>query len=283
MFDIGNEKIIEQAKLKAILKDYQRNGQSWDKKTKNIIIKSMLAYIGSTDSELRDELIYSSFCNLILDNHLEHELIVELLMYSLSDELLFKGIDEKETDSVFTRSFTTLLIAVILYKDNQADFLNQNLVIKVKDKLIDYIHLEKDLRGFVPGKGWAHSIAHASDAFGQLVKSKKIKPELFIEIIRALWKKVFVYDYVYIHDEEERILIPLIDMLNDGVILHEIEKLLQNIPLDLQGYKHQVEEEAYWVLIANCKSFLKSFYIQLIDYPNLKTIQKKIYQVLSNI
>lgn len=283
MFDIGNEKIIEETNLKAILKDYQRNGQSWDKEKKNSIITSMLTYIGSTDSELRDELIYSSFCNLILDNHLEHELLAELLTYSLTDKLLFQGISEKETDSVFTRSFTTLLITVILYKDNQDDFLNQNLVVKVKDKLIDYIHLEKDLRGFVSGKGWAHSVAHAADAFNQLVKSKKIKPELSIEMIHALWKKVFVYDYVYIHDEDERLLIPIIDLLNDGMVLNEIERLLQNIPMDVRAYKQQIDEEAYWVLIANCKSFLKSFYIQVSEYPKLKTLQKKIYQSLLDI
>lgn len=283
MVNLVKIKPIEEVNLKAILKEYQAKGQSWDKETKHTIIKTMLTYIGSTDSELRDQLIYSSFCKLALDNQIEDGLLIELLDCCLTDDLLFKGIGENGTDTVFTRSFTTLLIALILYKDNQADFLKQNMVHKVKDKLIDYIKLEEDLRGFVSEKGWAHSIAHVSDVFEQLVKSTKLKPESYIEIISPLWNKIFVYDYVYIHDEDERILRPIIEILNRGFKMEEIEILLKSVPIKLMEYRKQIAEEQYWVLVANCKIFLKSFYIKLSENPNLNSLQKNVYQCLIEI
>lgn len=283
MVILANIKPIEEVNLKTILKEYQAQGQNWDKETKYIIIKSMLTYIGSTDSELRDQLIYSSFCKLVLDNQIEHGLLIELLACCLTDELLFKGVGENGTDSVFTRSFTTLLIALILYKDNQDDFLNQNMVHKVKDKLIDYIKIEEDLRGFVSDKGWAHSIAHVADAFEQLVKSSKLKPESYTDIISPLWNKIFVYDYVYIHDEDERILIPILEILNRGFKIEEVEILLKCVPITLKQYRKQIAEEQYWILVANCKLFLKSLYTKLSEYPNLNNLQKNVYQCLNDI
>ena len=35
---------------------------------------------------------------------------------------------------------------------------------------------ERDLRGFVPGKGWAHAVAHGADALGTLARSPHVGP-----------------------------------------------------------------------------------------------------------
>jgi hypothetical protein len=121
---------IKDIELKQILKEYLNGEVCWDEKSESHIIEAMMEHIGSTDPELRDKLIYSSFFRLI--NKLNHEKLIELLELSLSDSFLFKGIGENGTDTVFTRSFTSLLIALILYRDNQDDFLPQRTILKVK-------------------------------------------------------------------------------------------------------------------------------------------------------
>jgi len=137
---------IEADELKEVLTEINKGVRTWEDKSKGSIVKSMVEHIGSTDSELRDRLIYSSFYQLIIEkNELDHEILNELLDVCLND-LLMIGIGENETDTVFTRSFTTLLIALILYRDNEDDFLSKDMVYQIKDKLIDYINLEKDLR-----------------------------------------------------------------------------------------------------------------------------------------
>ncbi|WP_419962360.1 DUF2785 domain-containing protein [Psychrobacillus sp. BM2] len=267
--------------LKKILMEIKSGSRTWEEESKASIVKSMVEHIGSTDSELRDKLIYSSFYQLIIErNQIEHELLNELLELCLSD-LLFKGIGENQTDTVFTRSFTTLLIALILYRDNEDNFISQYMVFKIKDKLIDYINLEKDLRGYISVKGWAHSIAHVSDAIDELVKSSKIDQKFYLEILKVLWNKVFVSTYVYVHNEDERILIPILEMLNNGLEQEEIETLIQNVPIELKIRKEQIEEEEYWFLYSNCKTFLKSFYIKVNTNSELISLQKSIEKCLS--
>lgn len=269
--------------LKKILMEIVSGGRTWEEESKVCIVKSMIEHIGSTDSELRDKLIYSSFYQLIIEkNQIEHELLNELLELCLSD-LLFKGIGENDTDTVFTRSFTTLLIALILYRDNEDDFLSPDMVFKIKDKLIDYINLEKDLRGYISVKGWAHSVAHVTDSINELVKSSKIDKKFYLEILKVLWNKVFVSTSVYVHDEDERILIPILLMLNNGLEPKEIETLIQNVPIELKIQKEQIEEEEYWFLYSNCKTFLKSFYIKINSNCELIPIQKSIEKCLFEI
>lgn len=278
-----NVRPMEESALKVVLKDIKSGVRNWEEENAVIIAKSMMEHIGTTDSELRDQLIYSSFFQFILEkNYLKHELLIELLDVCLND-LLMKGLGENGTDTVFTRSFTSLLIGLILYRDNEDDFLSQSTVEEIKYKLIDYMNAEKDLRGYVSGKGWAHSVAHVSDVFDELVKSPKVDQQLYVEMLVPLWSKIFVSASVYIHDEDERILTPILEMLNKGLEQKEIESLIQNIPLELEIQKQQVEEEQYWMLVANCKNFLKSFYVKVNTNSNLMTLQKSIEKCLAEI
>jgi Protein of unknown function (DUF2785) len=270
-------------KLKGILPEIKSGEKAWKDVDQILTIKSMITHIGSTDSELRDKLIYTSFFRLIIeDNQIESELLTELLDISLN-VLLLKGIGEKGTDTVFTRAFTTLLIALILYRDNKDNFLGQSHIDRVKDQLIMYINNEQDLRGFVSGKGWAHSVAHVADAFDELVKNPKISPENYPAILQPLWNKMIVSDSVYIHDEDERMITPIFEMLNNGLEVQVIVRLVNNIPTELKAQKEQLDEEKYWFLVFNSKTFLKSFYVKISRDSKFDAIRKSIEQCLAEI
>jgi polyhydroxyalkanoate synthesis regulator phasin len=275
--------VFTEKELKGILTEIKSGEKAWKDVNQILTIKSMITHIGSIDFELRDKLIYTSFFRLIIeDNQLESELLTELLDISLND-LLLKGIGENGTDTVFTRAFTTLLIALILYRDNEDSFLGQRSVDGVKDQLIMYINNEKDLRGFVSGKGWAHSVAHVADAVDELVKNPKISHEHYPVILQSLWKKMFVSDSVYIHDEDERMITPIIQLLNNGLDVQEIKRLVDNITTELKTQKEQLDEEKYWFLVFNSKTFLKSFYLKISGDPKFDSIRKSIEQCLAEI
>jgi Protein of unknown function (DUF2785) len=268
--------------IKKILTELNYEEKRWSEVNTLSIVTSMIQYIGTTDSELR-EIIYSSFYQLIINhNHLEAVLLEELLTICL-DDLLFKGIGERGTDTVFTRAFTSLLLALILHRDNQDDFLSHVTIYKVKEKLMMYLNKEEDLRGYVPDKGWAHSIAHVADAVDELVKSPKINPEQYLEILSSLWDKIFVSSSVYLHGEDERVLTPIIQMLNNGLDVQEIEKLLHNLPIKLTAQKNQLEYEKYLLVRCNSKFFLKSFYIKLNRNGKLVSLQSSVEDCLSKI
>ncbi|MFJ7744743.1 DUF2785 domain-containing protein [Peribacillus sp. NPDC097295] len=266
--------------LQTVLQEMKMGIRPWDEESKYIIVKSMIKHIGTTNDELRDHLIYGTFYWLIENDYLEHALLVDLLDTCLND-LLFLGIGEKGTDSVFTRAFTTLLMALILYKDNKDDFLTKSKVMEIKEKLILYINLEQDLRGYVSEKGWAHSVAHVADTFNELIESPKVDQESYPDILHALWSKVFISDSVYVHGEDERLIVPIKEMLERGLDQKEIIALIQHIPVELNIQKDQLDPEEYWFLVFNCKTFLKSLHIKINGIPQFVSLQKRIEACLT--
>ena len=75
----STELLMEEQELKKYLKEYNSGDKPWDVKNHVGLVKSMMHFIGSTDSELRDKLIYTTFFHLAIDNQLEHELLSDLL------------------------------------------------------------------------------------------------------------------------------------------------------------------------------------------------------------
>lgn len=256
---ILNNSLLKEIELKKILTDINSGNKTWQQEDQTQIVQSMMLHIGSLDSELRDDLIYGSFYDLILEkNLLEHSLLTELLDYSLNNSLN-KGIEESESDLVFTRTFTSLLIALILHRDNADDFLSEHKINDCKDQLLAYLSAETDVRGYVPGKGWAHSVAHMADAINKLVKNPKLNKDSYSEIISTLWNAVLQENYAFIHNEDERVLVPIFTMLEHGLEEQEIIKLLEELPSALSIRKGQLDLQHHRILLFNCKSFLKSF------------------------
>lgn len=124
-----------------------------------------LNYIGTIDLVLRDYLIYDWFCEVIMNNKLSHEQMRGILESCLTEQHLLCGVGKVEDDSVFNRTFTMLVIELILEKDNMAGeaFLSEREVRKTYQKVMEYAKSEQDFRGYVEEKGWAHSTAHMAD------------------------------------------------------------------------------------------------------------------------
>ena len=122
--------------LKTELKNWQKEKGKID--NLDILLVEMLQNIGSVDAELRDNLIYSTFCDLIIENKLSPSQMKEILFKCLSEKFLFKGIGEKGTDSVFTRSFSSLVIALIVGKDKTERFLDKQSLEEIYDKTLLY-------------------------------------------------------------------------------------------------------------------------------------------------
>lgn len=277
-----NEETIYQARdLKLMLTDIKDGTVRLQELDEERVIQSMLHHIGSTDAELRDQLIYTLFYRFIIeDEHLTNEQLTNLSNTTLKYHL-FHGIGETSSDTVFTRAFSTLLIALILYQDRQQGFLSETNLEMLKAKLLAYLDCEIDTRGYVPTKGWAHAIAHVADAFDELVLHPHLDETEFVEILEALWDKV-MFPTVYLHDEDERLLNPIFALLERGMDEHEIVVLLDGLPAQLSAQKQQLEPEHYWHVVHNMKTFLKSFFVKLYD-ANRPMLQTAVFETLKQI
>lgn len=269
---MNEETIYSELDLKVILTDIKNRATNLEELDETRLIQSMLHHIGSTDPELRDQLIYTLFYRFIIeDNHLTNEQLTDMLHTTLKYHL-FHGIGETASDTVFTRAFSTLLIALIVYQDRQQRFLSETDIDMLKAKLLAYLDCEIDTRGYVPEKGWAHSIAHVADAFDELALHPYLDETEFGEMLEALWSKVLIPN-IYIHDEDERLLNPIFALLGRGMDEHELIVLLEDLPARLSAQKQQLEPEHYWHVVHNVKTFLKSFFVKLheTDRPMLQT------------
>ncbi|KAB2865439.1 MAG: DUF2785 domain-containing protein [Exiguobacterium chiriqhucha] len=269
---MNEETIYSELDLKVILTDIKNRATNLEELDETRLIQSMLHHIGSTDPELRDQLIYTLFYRFIIeDDHLTDEQLTDLFNTTLKYHL-FHGIGETASDTVFTRAFSTLLIALIVYQDRQRGFLSEADLDMLKAKLLAYLDCEIDTRGYVPGKGWAHSIAHVADAFDELVLHPHLDETEFGEMLEALWNKVMM-PTVYMHDEDERLLNPIFALLQRGMDEHELIVLLEDLPARLSAQKQQLEPEHYWHVVHNVKTFLNSFFVKLheTDRPMLQT------------
>ena len=140
-----------------------------DESAVNELIPAMLAHIGSTDPELRDDLIYVAFIRWSMTYELiPPETLRDIFNTLLDEGHLFFGFGERDTDSIFTRSFSALWLPPILIAHRKKGFLTQKDIQNTHAKLLRFLREEKDRRGFVADKGWAHAIAHAGDALDDL-------------------------------------------------------------------------------------------------------------------
>lgn len=187
----------------------------------NELIQFMLKNIGNPDGYLRDNLIYRGFCELILNEQFTEEQLVLILKTCSDDEHLYLNITQSNpSDDVFTRSFSALVITLILGIDREKRSLPEELVGEAIHRSIHYLFLEKDYRGFDNTKGWAHAVAHGSDLLTEAIRHPlMMESQLLCSALQSL-KSCLHTEYALIDEEEERML-PVIDALLDKGLTDE--------------------------------------------------------------
>jgi hypothetical protein len=269
--------------LKATLKNFKEtNFQNPGTVNLHTLTNAMLEHIGNTDSELRDSLIYPSLTNLIINDVYPRPELNRMLKVCLDDNHLFYKIGQEDGDAVFTRSFSSLIIAVLLFVNVQKSFVADEEVDEVATKLIDYVKKEEDVRGFVEGKGWAHSIAHVADTLDELVKQPQLKQARYKEIALLILEKMcFDQDY-FLYEEDERMVIPMISMLQGGMDPTFLFDKLDDISTELQQ-NYAKGSTQHFIQRTNIKQFLRSMLLHLEVINKQKELRVRLQKALISI
>lgn len=246
----------------------------------NTLIKQMVQHIGSTDAVLRDKLIYTSFYYLIKQDYLNHQQMKYLIETCLDQNHLFLDIGSTNDDSVFTRAFSTLVIALILGKDREERFLSEETVLQAIDSSIQYLQKEKDTRGYVEEKGWAHSIAHGADLLDEAVKHPLLELTLANECLDTIGNCIF-RETAYIDDEDERLIFAITALLEKGMD----ENLLKNWIIGLSNEVIEIKNTSgyspsFFRRNTNLNQFLKSLYFRLMFLNKGLQTRKTIEAIL---
>ena len=190
-----------------------------------VTVHRLLPWIASTDGELRDDLVYTALCDIFEAETLQQGELEWVLAELVSDRYLFHGLGPADGDDVFRRSFSLLVIDAIL-ETQPARHMPGRTLQQVWNAYRDYVTRENDLRGYVDGKGWAHSLAHGADVAYSLialnVPSKADVLQLF-----DIWRvKLSNGAYVFIDEEGERLLRAVFAALDVGILGENLKNFL---------------------------------------------------------
>ncbi|HWK21543.1 MAG TPA: DUF2785 domain-containing protein [Ureibacillus sp.] len=227
------------------------------------LLEEMIKYIGYPEDEMRDKLNYRLFIELLAGQMFTNDQMANLALILKSDNYLFHSIGGYETDDVFTRSFSALWLSNLLNADSQLRFLNDEQAMSVLNASSSYLVKERDVRGFVGEKGWAHAIAHGADLSSAIISHPSFEVRLAPVILQGI-KESFWKGSVFIDDEEER-LVTIIEKLiskdfPEEILIEWIEQVFDKLQFYLMevGYTPQ-----YFAARTNTLHFMKTLYFTL--------------------
>jgi hypothetical protein len=224
----------------------------------------LTGYLCLPDAELRDEFAYFILAHWILAGHYAPEVLRAMAERQMA--ALDVGLGENGTDSVYGRSFATLILAAITYYDNHQPFLTADEVHRMLDRALDYFARERDLRGFVPGQGWAHSAAHTADWIDELALSRQLGADDLGRILAALADKVRQSDLIFLCSEDERLSVAASSALRRMLLPREaVIAWLATLSGVLDQYPRAVrmiDPQAHAATL-NTKNLVRSLYLRL--------------------
>jgi hypothetical protein len=221
--------------------------------------------LGSTDPIVRDETAYPALATWtdrgVYDN----------LLTGLGDGMaagLTVGLGEQDTDSVFRRSFSALILGECVARDNVAGLVPGGKVLEWGDRIATWYLRERDLRGFVPGKGWAHAVAHGADAILALAESPHFHTNELTVLLDVVADRLTIPgEVLFAHGEPDRMAAATMAVLRRNVVpLRVIEPWVARIAATAR--RRTPPDQDPYVATGNAQAFLRALYLQVSLAPN---------------
>ena len=234
------------------------------------LTEELFSYLGSTNPELRDDIAYETLANW-LDQGLytPDQIRGYILQLTLN---LQDGLGEEESDSVFLRTFSVLMLAEIVNYDGHHLFLNTDEVRNILAKGISYIEAEADSRGYVPQKGWAHALAHTADLFLTLARHPRIQADGQTQILNAITEKLLhATNWVYAHGEDDRLARAVSSIFERNLLSADaIKDWLASLVTPKPNWRGAWTDEARTVAYFNVRNFLRALHLRVIQMDKLE-------------
>ena len=177
------------------------------------LLPALMEHLGSTDPILRERSmdVLDAWGG---DGRLSDDTLIDLGTRMSAD--LSRGLGKEESDSVFRRSYAALILTIPLAADALFDagtvagrtgYLAPEIVRPWLDGALSSLRAERDLRGFVDHKGWAHAVAHMADALCQFARSPHVGLSQQQAILDAVADRLTTpVDSVFVQDEGGRLM-----------------------------------------------------------------------------
>jgi len=217
--------------------------------------------LGDPDPALRDGTAYPALTTWIERG------VYDDLLAGLGDGMasgLLVGIGERDTDTVFRRSFSALVLGECIARDNTRPLLPGGKILDWGDRLTTWLLRERDLRGFVPTKGWAHAVSHGADTLAILAASPHLAtPELTVLLDVVADRLLLPVDRLFSSGEPDRLAFATIAILRRNVVpLRVLEPWIARIAASA-GIRSSYDDRDPYLAGGNAEAFLRALYLQL--------------------
>lgn len=223
----------------------------------------LVTMLGSNDSDERDTIAFSVLATWISEG------VYDDLLISLGDSIckgLHVGLGEDGTDSVYRRSFSALIIAACIERDNAAHLLPIDPVLSWADQALTWFVGERDLRAFVADGGWAHSLAHGSDLIGELARSRHFTAMELTVLLDVIADRLLAStDYRLTHGEDDRLAYAAMAILHRNLLdLPLVEAWVRRLGAGVARTADYIAPREWPPATGfNVHSFLRILYLQL--------------------
>jgi hypothetical protein len=234
--------------------------------------------LGSTDPAQRDGTAYPTLSTWVDRG------VYDDLLTGLGDGMaagLRVGIGETGTDTVFRRSFSALVLAKCIARDNSRPLLPGGKILDWGDRIATWLLRERDLRGFVPGKGWAHAVAHGADAMGTLAASPHLAtPELTVVLDVIADRVLLPVDQLFGAGEPDRLALATMKVLRRNLVpLTVIEPWIARLAA-AAGTRGSYDDRDPFLAGGNAEAFLRALHLQLALGPRPPELRPDLLLVM---
>jgi hypothetical protein len=217
--------------------------------------------LGDPDPALRDGTAYPTLTTWIARG------VYDDLLAGLGDGMaigLRVGLGEQGTDTIFRRSFSALVLGECIARDNQRPLLSGAKILEWGDRLATWLLRERDLRGFVPGKGWAHAVAHGAEALATLAGSPHLATAELTVLLDVIADRVLLpVDQLFTSGEPDRLAFATMSVLRRNVVpLRVLEPWIARLA-SAAATRSSYDDRDPYLAGGNAQTFLRSLYLQL--------------------
>ena len=215
--------------------------------------------LGDPDPDVRDGIAYPMLATWIERG------VYDDLLPGLGDGMaggLTVGLGSSGDDTVFRRSFSVLVLAECVGRDTQRALVTREQVLDWGDRIATWLLRERDLRGYVPGQGWAHAVAHGADALGRLAASPHFgKPELTVVLDVIADRLLARTDALFTAREPDRLALATMTVLRRGIVpLSIVEPWVNRIAAAAASRPRSGDP---YLASGNAEAFLRALHLQL--------------------
>jgi Protein of unknown function (DUF2785) len=180
------------------------------------LTRELFEMLGDPDPHKRDDQAFAVLARWIGEG------VYDELLTGLADGAaagLVHRLGSDGDDSVFRRSFSARVLAEAVGRNHRTEIAGREQVLKWGDRASGWFVRERDLRGHVEGKGWAHAVAHGADLLAQLARSPHLGPQELTVLLDVVADRLLApTHYLLVQGEPDRLAYAVMTVLHRNAV-----------------------------------------------------------------